>query len=96
MTSSLSALEQLLVLSQAMLSAAGEQNWQALASRESERRALADSLPDALSSQLPGTEQARARILIEACLQCDARIQPLAARRLNELRIVLREARPNA
>jgi hypothetical protein len=92
MTVSLKALEQLLALSEAMLGAAQGQDWEALASREAERRALSDSLPNATSSQLASAEQVRARRLIEACLLCDQRIQPLVARRMNELRVVLRDA----
>ncbi len=93
MTVSLKALEQLLALSEAMLGAAQEEDWQTLAAREAERRTLSESLPDpASSSQLATAEQARARLLIEACLHCDARIRPLVARRMNELRVVLREA----
>jgi flagellin-specific chaperone FliS len=61
MTSSLNALEQLQALSEAMLRAAESQDWETLASREAERRALSDSLPDAASSQWTSAEQARAR-----------------------------------
>lgn len=95
MSASLQALERLLAASEAMLAAAQNQNWEQLASRETERRALADSLPDAASAPLSIAEQARARQLIEACLHCDARILPLIATRMNELRVVLREARPD-
>jgi hypothetical protein len=91
MTTPLNALEQLLALSEAMLGAAERQDWETLATREAERRTLSDSLPDAASSQLATAEHTRARRLIEACLHCDERIQPLVARRLNELRVILRE-----
>ena len=92
MTSALDALEQLQELSEAMLRAAIEQNWETLASRETERRALADTLPDAAGKQSTSAEQARARVLIETCLHCDARIRPLVATRMNELRVLLRES----
>ena len=80
MSSSLLDLEKLLAISEAMLSAAG----------------VADQLPGLLNSGLSTTAQERARILIEACLRCDARIHPLVLARQNELRVVLREARPGA
>jgi len=92
MTESLKAFEQLLGLSEAMLGAAERQDWEALASIEAERRGLSGSLPDTASSQLASAEQARARRLIEACLLCDKRIQPLVSTRMNELRVLLREA----
>lgn len=96
MSSSLGALEQLLALSEAMLDAAREERWEALASLEAARRALADRLPEALANRVPLAAQPRARALIEACLHCDKRVQPLAARRQNELQIILREPRPSA
>ena len=92
MSSALSALEQLLALSEAMLKAASAQDWEALASREGERRALVDKLPATLGSE-PATA-AQARALIDACLQCDAQVRPLVATRLNELRVLLRETPP--
>lgn len=96
MSSLLPGLEKLLAISEAMLSAAGVADWEALASHEAERRAVADQLPGLLNSALSATAQERARILIEACLRCDARIHPLVLARQNELRVVLREARPGA
>lgn len=97
MSSSLAALEQLLALSEAMAGAAGRQDWETLASREAERRVLADSLPETLTSDLPAAAQMRARALIEGCLRCDEHIRPLVTTRLNELRVVLRrDQRPDA
>ena len=94
MSSALRALEQLLALSEAMLGAAREQNWQALANNEAERRALADSLPESLGSEPANAAQARE--LIDACLHCDAQIRPLVATRMGELRVLLRETPPGA
>lgn len=94
MSSALGALEQLLALSEAMLAAARDGNWDALANSEAERRALADSLPDALGDA-PATALA-ARALIDGCLDCDAQIRPLVTTRMNELRVLLRETPPGA
>jgi hypothetical protein len=91
MSSPLTALEQLLALSEAMLGAAEEGDWDTLASHETQRRALADSLPAALTRDLPPAAQATARALIEGCQRCDARIHPLIEARLTELRVVLRQ-----
>ncbi|MEF8722685.1 flagellar protein FliT [Candidatus Accumulibacter phosphatis] len=96
MSAGLSALEQLLAYSEAMLGAAESRDWQALARHEADRRALADSLPDALSAELPAEEQQRARALIESSLRCDTLIQPRLARRMDELRVLLRAAAPAA
>ncbi|HMW54927.1 MAG TPA: flagellar protein FliT [Accumulibacter sp.] len=91
MSSSLSALEHLLALAEAMLSAAENSDWDLLARYEADRRALTDSLPNNLTSQLAPAAAVRARTLIENCQRCDARIRPLVEARLNELRVVLRE-----
>ncbi len=91
MTSSLSALEHLLALAEAMLSAAEDGDWELLARHEAERRALTDGLPGKLTSQLAPAEAMRARTLIGNCQRCDERIRPLVEARLNELRVVLRE-----
>ena len=91
MSSSLSALEHLLALAEAMLSAAENSDWDLLARYEADRRALTDSLPNNLTSQLAPAAAMRARTLIENCQRCDARIRPLVEARLNELRVVLRE-----
>ena len=91
MSSSLSALEHLLALAEAMLSAAEDGDWESLARHEAARRALTDSLPSNLTSQLAPAEAVRARTLIGNCQRCDARIRPLVEARLNELRVVLRE-----
>lgn len=90
MTSSLSALEQLLALSEEMLSAAAAGDWETLTRREAARRALADSLPATLTSGLARASEERARLLIESCLRCDRSVEPLVEARLNELRVVLR------
>ncbi|MBE2257997.1 MAG: flagellar protein FliT [Candidatus Accumulibacter sp.] len=92
MTAALRTLERLAELSEAMLGAATAQDWQALAQHELARRSLTDSLPEPLTVGLPVAAQERARVLIEACLRCDARIQPLLAVRQNELRVMLRAA----
>ena len=91
MSSSLSALEHLLALAEAMLRAAEDGDWELLARHEADRRALTDSLPNHLTSQLAPAAAMRARTLIENCQRCDARIRPLVEARLNELRVVLRE-----
>ena len=96
MTSSLSALEQLLALSEEMLSAAAAGDWETLTEREAARRALAHSLPATLTSDLSRASEERARLVIEACLRCDLRVRPLVEARLNELRVVLRTERPTA
>ena len=96
MSAGLSALEQLLAYSEAMLGAAENRDWPALARHEADRRALADSLPDALIAELPAEEQQRARALIERSLRCDTLIQPGLARRMDELRVLLRGAAPAA
>jgi len=90
----LSALEGLLALSEAMLDAARSGDWDTLVDQEAQRRALAATLPDDLASALPSAGQSAARRLIEACLRCDDRIQPLLAGRVDELRVLLRAA-PN-
>ena len=88
MTSPLATLEELLALSEAMIRAAESGDWEALAGREAERRALVDSLPASLTSGFAPAAQARS--LIETCLRCDASIRPLVEARLDELRVVLR------
>jgi hypothetical protein len=94
MTSQLQALEELLALSENMLSAAGAEDWATLASREAARRGLAESLPSGLTADLPAGLQARARVLIEDCLRCDESIRPLLNTRMHELQVLLRTARP--
>lgn len=96
MTSSLSALEQLLALSEEMLSAAAAGDWETLTEREAARRALVHSLPTTLASDLSRASEERARLVIEASLRCDLRVRPLVEARLNELRVVLRAERPVA
>lgn len=96
MSSGMAALEQLLELSETMFSAAESGDWETLASREAERRALADNLPDNLADSLAPTAQARARTLIEKCQRCDAGIRRSVQGRLNELRVLLRERQPEA
>ena len=96
MSAGLSALEQLLAYSEAMLGAAESRDWPALARHEADRRALAERLSDALSAELPADEQQRARALIESSLRCDALIQPRLTTRMNELRVLLRTAPPGA
>ena len=92
MTSSLPPLEHLLALSEAMANAAAAGDWATLASREAERRALADGLPATLTASLSPSAHARSRSLIESCLRCDASVRPLVEARLGELRVVLRAA----
>ncbi|SBT04214.1 conserved hypothetical protein [Candidatus Accumulibacter aalborgensis] len=93
MSESLVALEELLALSEAMVSAAAAEDWENLASREAERRALADRLPADLTASLAATAQPRARLLIAACQRCEASIRPLVEARLDDLRVVLRAVR---
>ena len=78
MTSSLSALEQLLALSEEMLSAAAAGDWETLTEREAARRALAHSLPATLTSDLSRASEERARLVIEGCLRCDLRVRPVS------------------
>ncbi|MBL8395771.1 MAG: flagellar protein FliT [Candidatus Accumulibacter sp.] len=92
MNSSLGTLEQLLAFSEAMLGAAERGEWESLASHEAARRALVAALPADLAHNLAPTTQARARALVERCQDCDAALRPLVDRRLQELRVVLREA----
>jgi hypothetical protein len=94
MISVLQALEELLALSESMLSAAGTEDWETLASLEAARRALTESLPAGLTADLPAGLQARARVLIENCLRCDENLRPLLDARMNELQVVLRAAQP--
>ena len=90
MNSSLASLERLLMLSEAMASAAAASDWEGLAERESERRALADSLPPALFDGTPPSAREHSRRLIESCLACDARVRGLVETRLHELGVLLR------
>lgn len=94
MSSALRALEQLLALSEAMLAAARNGNWEALASHEARRRAVADRLPDGLGEEAPAIAL-EARTLIDASLRCDALIRPLVAARMKELRVLLRTTLPD-
>ena len=94
MISELQALEELLALSEGMLSAAGVEDWETLASREAARRALADSLPAGLTAGLHAEAQARARALIEDCLRCDDVLPPLLEVRMHELQVILPAALP--
>lgn len=93
MNESLLALEELLALSEAMVSAAAAEDWECLANCEAERRSLADRLPANLTAGLAAAAQPRARLLVVACQRCDARIRPLVEARLDDLRVVLRAAR---
>jgi len=86
----LGALEQLLALSEAMLTAARNSDWASLADHEAQRRALAETLPADLSSSLTPSTLTPARAIIESCRQCDAGVRELVTRRQAELRVVLR------
>ncbi len=94
MISGLQALEEVLALSESMLSAAGAEDWETLARLEAARRALTESLPAGLTADLPAGLQARARVLIENCLRCDKNLRPLLDTRMSELQVVLRAAQP--
>lgn len=94
MNSGMATLEHLLELSEEMFGAAARGDWESLASKEAERRALADDLPDSLADNLAPAAQASARTLIEKCLRCDASIAPLVESRLDELRVFLRATPP--
>ena len=96
MSESLLALEELLALSERMVSAAAAEDWESLASREAERRALVDRLPADLTAGLAAAAQPRARLLIAACQRCEATIRPLVESRLDDLRVILRAARSPA
>ncbi len=96
MSLDLSALEQLLTLSEAMLGAAESGDWDLLVNLEAERSALVNRLPANLATDLAGAGSAPVRRLIEDCQRCDTRVRPLLEVRLNELRVVLREVRSGA
>jgi flagellar protein FliT len=91
MTSWLSALEEVLALSEQMVRAAKASDWQELTNLEDRRRALASQLPDDLGQRFPPEESARARRLLEDCRRCDGEVRPLVVARLNELRTLLRQ-----
>lgn len=91
MSPTLAELERLLALYELMTRAAEAQDWESLASQDTERAALVEKLPDNLVTRLPPAEQIRARALIENCLRCEARIRPEILNRLGELRVLLRE-----
>jgi predicted component of type VI protein secretion system len=96
MSPGLAALEKLLALSEAMFSAAESGDWEMLARREAERRALLDSLPESLADGLSPAAQVRVRTLIEECQRCDAGTRPRVQSRLSDLRVLLRDVQPGA
>lgn len=91
MNPALGALEQLRSLSQVMLDAARDSDWQSLLDHEAQRRALVETLPADLACRLTAAAADEARALIETCQRCDAGIRALVARRQCELRVVLRQ-----
>ena len=91
MSALLSALERLLALSEAMAAAAEAQEWERLFGLGEEHSACAAALPAALAAQLPDSEKAAARTIIERNQGLDQRTHQLVEERQQALRVLLRE-----
>jgi len=94
MSRGLVALESYLVLSSAMLEAAQAQEWDELVRVGGERSVLFETLSPRLTGDLPSTEQAAARSIIERCQALDAQILALSEERQKALRVLLRVTAP--
>lgn len=94
MSQALLALENFLRLSEAMASAAEEQEWEVLVRVGEERITLLDKLPADFSTQLPPAEQFQVRSIIERCQHLDAQVRSLVEERQDAVRVLLREPKP--
>lgn len=94
MSRGLDALERYRALSTTMLAAAQAQEWDELVRVGGERGVLFETLSPRLSGDLPSTEQAAARKILERCQSLDAQIRALTEERQKALRVLLRVAQP--
>ena len=84
-------LERFLELSEAMASAAEEQEWESLVSIGEDRGQLLLRLPADFALTLPPVEHASARVIMERCQKLDDKTCSLMGERQKDLRVLLRE-----
>ncbi len=85
------ALESFLALSEAMASAAEEQEWDTLVRLGEERGKLVNSLPADLGATLPPEEQVHARTIIERCQLLDSKTCSLVEECQKAISVLLQE-----
>ncbi|MEO8411483.1 MAG: hypothetical protein ABI478_13025 [Propionivibrio sp.] len=87
----LARLERFLALTRAINTAVEDQEWDETARLDAERAAQLGRLPIDLAARVGADEAARARAIIEKCLQLDARTRVRAEERQKSIRVLLRE-----
>lgn len=78
-------------MTESMLQAANEHEWERLTQLSRERTDLVSTMPEDLARHLLPNEQAAARELLEKCRRLDAQTLAIVGERQDELRILLRE-----
>ena len=87
----LARLERFLTLTRAINTAVEDQDWDETARLDAERAVQLGSLPVDLAARVDTVEAARARAIIEECLELDARTRGRAEDRQKSIRVLLRE-----
>jgi hypothetical protein len=91
MSQALSTLSSFASMTESMLQAASEQDWDLLTQLGRARSDLVSTMPENISRHLLPSEQAAAMEVIENCRRLDARTLAMLGERQDELRILLRE-----
>ena len=91
MSQALSTLRSFASITESMLQAARDQEWEKLTQLGRERTELVSAMPENVSRHLLPSEQAEAKELIDNCRHLDAQTLAIVGERQDELRILLRE-----